>query len=82
MVQTGATLIPKLYLPMKPNSSRKSKTVQLSVTLPQEVRDTLKAIADRQDVSLAWVMRKAAEQYVENQNPLFAGLDLPETKAS
>jgi predicted transcriptional regulator len=62
---------------MKANSSRKSKkpsqTVRLSVTLPQNLHDNLESLAEKQDVSLAWVMRKAAEQYVENQNPLFAG---------
>ena len=47
-------------------------TVRLSVTLPKDVHDTLERMAERQDVSLSWMMRKAAEQYVENQTPLFA----------
>ena len=61
-----------------PRSGRKfedspsRRTVRLSVTLPADVHDALERVAERQRVSMAWVMRKAAEHYLDNENPLFA----------
>lgn len=47
-------------------------TTRTSVTLPQSVYETLEIIARQKKVSLAWVMRDAAERYVSDQWPLFA----------
>ena len=58
------------------------KTIRLSVTLPTDVHDALEQIAERNGVSLAWVMRKAAEQYVEAEAPLFAGHLLGDRRSS
>src|SRR3989442_803691 len=43
-----------------------------SVTFPPELYRTLEDLAKRKKVSLAWVVREAAEKYVEEQWPLFA----------
>ena len=41
-----------------------------SVSFPPELRDTLERIAKQKKVSVAWVIREAAEKYVEAQWPL------------
>jgi hypothetical protein len=44
----------------------------MSVTLLSETHASLETIAKQKKVSLAWVMRDAAEKYVAEQWPLFA----------
>jgi predicted transcriptional regulator len=44
---------------------------RVSVTLPPDVHRTLEQIAREKKVSLAWVVREAAEQYIANKWPLF-----------
>lgn len=44
-----------------------------SVTFPPELYRTLEQIAKQKKVSVAWVVRDAAEKYVEGQWPLLAG---------
>jgi predicted transcriptional regulator len=43
----------------------------LSVTLSSELHSSLERIAKRKKVSLAWVVREAAEKYVADETPLF-----------
>ena len=43
-----------------------------SITFPPELYRTLEDLAKRKKVSLAWVVREAAEKYVADQWPLFA----------
>lgn len=43
-----------------------------SVSFPPELYETLEGIARKKRVSLAWVVRDAAEQYVAERWPLFA----------
>jgi metal-responsive CopG/Arc/MetJ family transcriptional regulator len=52
---------------------RKSSMSRVSVTLPPDVHKTLEQIAREKKVSLAWVVRDAAEQYIANKWPLFKG---------
>jgi predicted DNA-binding protein len=55
---------------------RKAKTEpspRASVTFPPEVYSSLETIANRKKVSIAWVIREAAERYVSDQWPLFVG---------
>lgn len=47
-------------------------TVRASVSLPQGLHAELERIAREKKVSLAWVMRDAAEKYVADQWPLLA----------
>jgi metal-responsive CopG/Arc/MetJ family transcriptional regulator len=52
----------------------KSKpSTRTSVTLPTEIYISLESIAKQKKVSMAWVIRDAAEKYVSEQWPLFAG---------
>lgn len=48
------------------------KSVRTSVTLPREVYDTLAQLAKSKRVTVAWVIRDAAEKYIGNEWPLFA----------
>jgi hypothetical protein len=41
------------------------------VTIPVETYDSLERIARKKKVSLAWVVRDAAERYVSDELPLF-----------
>ena len=42
-----------------------------SVTFPADLYAELEKIAEQKKVSVAWVVRDAAEKYVEAQYPLF-----------
>lgn len=42
-----------------------------SVTFPSHIYSSLELIAKRKKVSLAWVIRDAAEKYVADETPLF-----------
>lgn len=48
-----------------------AKMPRASVSFPPELHDTLERIAKQKKVSVAWVVREAAEQYVASQWPLF-----------
>lgn len=45
-------------------------TVRASVSLPSSLHAELERIARNKKVSLAWVIREAAEKYVADQWPL------------
>lgn len=49
-----------------------SASPRASVTFPPELYHTLEDLARRKKVSVAWVVREAAEKYVADQWPLFA----------
>ncbi|CAJ2744654.1 Ribbon-helix-helix protein, copG family [Burkholderia pseudomallei] len=58
---------------MKRQSSEVSETpakTRMSVSLPPSLHAELERIARDKKVSLAWVMREAAEKYVADQWPL------------
>jgi predicted DNA-binding protein len=60
----------------RPGGKMKTEsTAQVRATLsfPPEVYDNLKVIAKQKKVSLAWVVREAAEQYLAEKWPLFKG---------
>jgi predicted transcriptional regulator len=48
--------------------------MRASVSLPDGVYRELERIADARKVSFAWIVREAAEQYLERQWPLLAGI--------
>jgi predicted transcriptional regulator len=52
---------------------RKTVMPRVSVSLSPEVHATLEQIAQEKKVSVAWVMRDAAEQYIADKWPLFKG---------
>ena len=45
--------------------------VRASISFPPEIYETLEIIAREKKVSLAWVVREAAEIYIQNKWPLF-----------
>jgi len=47
--------------------------VRASISFPPEVYETLEKIARQKKVSLAWVVREAAEKYIADKWPLFGG---------
>jgi hypothetical protein len=51
--------------------SAKPPSVRATVSLPLDIYQTLGALARQKKVSMAWVMRDAAERYVAEQWPLF-----------
>lgn len=48
-----------------------SGTTRASVSFPSEVYEELERLAAAKKVSVAWVVREAAERYVAEQWPLF-----------
>lgn len=52
----------------KPKAEPSPRT---SVTFPADIYSSLETIANNKKVSIAWVIRDAAEKYVAEQWPLF-----------
>lgn len=50
-----------------------ASTPRASITFPPDVYETLAAIAKSKKVSVAWVVRDAAEKYIADQWPLLRG---------
>jgi predicted DNA-binding protein len=57
----------------KTMKSRSTVQVRATISFPPEVYETLEGIAKEKKVSLAWVVREAAEKYIEDKWPLFKG---------
>jgi len=60
---------PKTLRPSQSNHT--SKTTRASVSFPCELYETLERIAKDKKVSVAWIIRDAAEKYIDEQWPLF-----------
>ena len=56
----------------KQRTRRTAASHRTSVSFPPELYETLEGIAREKKVSVAWVVRDAAEKYVADQWPLFA----------
>jgi len=48
-------------------------SVRASISFPADVYETLEGIARQKKVSLAWVVREAAENYIAEKWPLLKG---------
>jgi predicted DNA-binding protein len=46
-------------------------TIRATISFPPDVYETLEIIAKDKKVSLAWVVREAAERYIADKWPLF-----------
>lgn len=57
----------------KAASKSDPKTTRASVSFPNDLYQTLEQIAKEKKVSVAWIVRDAAEKYVNEQWPLLAG---------
>jgi predicted DNA-binding protein len=51
---------------------KKSEQVRATISFPPTVYETLEDIAKEKKVSLAWVVREAAEKYIADKWPLLA----------
>ncbi len=51
--------------------SQNGAAVRASVSFPRDVYENLEVIAKEKKVSLAWVVRDAAEKYIADKWPLF-----------
>lgn len=51
-----------------------SSSVRATISFPSDIYQTLENIARQKKVSLAWVVREAAEQYIASKWPLLAAL--------
>jgi metal-responsive CopG/Arc/MetJ family transcriptional regulator len=52
-------------------SEKSASTVRATISFPHELYETLEKIAKQKKVSLAWVVRDAAERYLAEKWPLF-----------
>lgn len=50
-----------------PNVTEKSRATRASASLPPELYSMLRDIAKQKKVSVAWVIRDAAEKYIADQ---------------
>lgn len=78
MVNCGAILPSQRAYRVTRGAKRKEKTVsaesssvRATISFPPDLYQTLDEIARKKKVSLAWVVRDAAEQYVAGKWPLF-----------
>ncbi len=55
----------------KPLKDHNAAAVRASISFPPDVYETLELIAKKKKVSLAWVVREAAEHYIGEKWPLF-----------
>ena len=51
-------------------SEETATSVRATISFPPEVYESLEGIARQKKVSLAWVVREAAEQYLADKWPL------------
>ena len=57
----------------KKMKAQSTAQVRATISFPLNVYETLEAIAKQKKVSLAWVVREAAEKYLEEKWPLLKG---------
>lgn len=53
--------------------TQSAAAVRASISFPPDVYETLEIIAKEKKVSLAWVVRDAAEKYIADKWPLLKG---------
>lgn len=55
----------------KKMKAQSTAQVRATISFPPDVYETLETIAKEKKVSLAWVVREAAQQYIGDKWPLF-----------
>src|SRR5271157_5359955 len=80
MVNCGAVRPSERVYQVTRGAKRKEKTVsaessslRATISFPPDLYQSLEEIARQKKVSLAWVVREAAEQYIADKWPLFKG---------
>ena len=56
----------------RPKTAKTKTALRSTVSFPPDLYHTLEQMAKQKKVSVAWVVRDAAEKYVADQWPLFA----------
>lgn len=56
----------------KKKASSSKAQVRATISFPPQVYETLEGIAKEKKVSLAWVVREAAEKYIADKWPLIS----------
>jgi hypothetical protein len=70
----GCTVMKRRKVAMNTaNSDTEASSVRATISFPSDVYATLDEIAKQKKVSLAWVVREAAEKYLEDKWPLLKG---------
>lgn len=59
--------------PQRAGLKPEPKTTRASVSFPNDLYETLEKMATEKKVSVAWIVRDAAEKYVSEQWPLLHG---------
>lgn len=57
---------------VKRMKAESAAAIRASISFPPEMYETLEVIAKEKKVSLAWVVREAAERYIAEKWPLFS----------
>jgi predicted DNA-binding protein len=57
------------------NEAQNRAQIRATISFPPDIYETLEGIAKAKKVSLAWVVREAAERYIEDKWPLLAELE-------
>lgn len=55
----------------KKMKAESAAAIRASISFPPDMYETLEVIAKEKKVSLAWVVREAAERYIAEKWPLF-----------
>jgi predicted DNA-binding protein len=55
----------------KKMKAQSTAAVRATISFPPDIYETLEGIAKEKKVSLAWVVREAAEKYIAEKWPLF-----------
>ena len=61
--------------------AQSSSAVRASISFPPDLYESLEEIAKQKKVSLAWVVRDAAEKYIANEAKDGRGGSVPDTSA-
>ena len=59
------------HMKARPKGKKETTMTRVTVSFPSDLYRELDRIAANKKVSLAWVVREAAEKYIESQWPLF-----------
>jgi predicted DNA-binding ribbon-helix-helix protein len=77
MVKSAVVRMKKIKSTRKDKGAKieSAAAVRASISFPPDLYKTLEDIAREKKVSLAWVVREAAEKYVTDRWPLFGKAD-------
>lgn len=66
VVHSGVTMIAQ----QAREDAGHEKSARISVSFPRDVYETIERLAKEKKVSVAWIVRDAAERYIADQWPL------------